>query len=232
MIPKLSLLSVDPRQTIKQNVTEALGAAILSGRIKPGERLNESKLSRELGVSRAPIREALLCLAEQGLVANSPRRGAFVVDLDEDEVRKVNSVRLILEAEALRLARANLTPQSLTKLKGLLARLERNRESSAAVQIRCDQDFHRALWKLAGNEYLEHTLNSLVAPVFAQAVLRHATAREVALLSHEPIMEFIRGRLAGSAEEVMAEHLRNYWPAPDQYSSFAARPEPVKSGTA
>ena len=66
---------------LSQDIAEQLVEAVLSGRLKAGSRLNESQLSRELHVSRAPIREALKQLQEQGLVVHQPRRGMFVVSL-------------------------------------------------------------------------------------------------------------------------------------------------------
>src|SRR5262245_15772488 len=101
--------------TLKSRGVEILSEAIFSGKIKPGERLNESQLSRELKISRAPIREALQQLEEQGLVVNHARRGMFVVHLEAADIEKINSVRLILEAQCLRLARTQLTPPAEAK---------------------------------------------------------------------------------------------------------------------
>jgi DNA-binding GntR family transcriptional regulator len=158
--------------TLKHNLVELLTEAIFSGKIKPGERLNESQLARDLKVSRAPIREALQQLEEQGLVINHPRRGMFVVFLEDEDIQKINSVRLILEAEALRLCRARITPPGLAKLTQALERLERAESALPNVRARLDFDFHRAIWNLTGNEYLERVLTSLTAPLFAHSVIR------------------------------------------------------------
>jgi len=101
--------------TLKDRTVEVIADAILGGKIKPGERLNESQLARDLRISRAPVREALQQLQEQGLIINIPRRGMFVVTLDEEDIQKVNSLRVVLEAEALRLARMHLTTQRQKK---------------------------------------------------------------------------------------------------------------------
>src|SRR5689334_4432403 len=98
-------------ETLKDRAVELLTDAILNGRIKPGERLNESQLAREFHVSRAPVREALQQLQEQSLIVNVPRRGMFVVSLEEEDIQKINSLRIVLESEALRLARKHLNPQ-------------------------------------------------------------------------------------------------------------------------
>ena len=85
-------------ENLKERTVELLTEAILAGKIKPGDRVNESQISRQLQVSRSPVREALQQLQEQGLIVNAPRRGMFVVSLTEEDVQKINSLRVILEA--------------------------------------------------------------------------------------------------------------------------------------
>src|SRR5258708_2098226 len=100
-MPRRSLFGpIRTQKTLKDTAAGLLTEKILSGKIAPGERLNESQLSRQFRISRAPIREALQQLLEQGLVMNITRRGMFVVSLDSEDIQKINSLRLILEAEA------------------------------------------------------------------------------------------------------------------------------------
>src|ERR1700744_3120764 len=110
--------------TLRAHVVKMLSAAILSGKYKPGDRLNESQIARELNISRIPVREALSQLQEQGLVQNRERRGMFVTDLGAEDVAQISSLRLILEAEALILTAARLTPDTLAQLEGLMLRME------------------------------------------------------------------------------------------------------------
>ena len=86
-----------------------LGHGILTGKYKPGMRLNESQIARELNISRIPVREALSQLQEQGLVQNRERRGMFVTHIGPQEVEHIFALRLLLEGEALRLARIHMT---------------------------------------------------------------------------------------------------------------------------
>src|SRR5579872_711589 len=112
------------QKSLKETAVRLLSEKILSGEIPPGERLNESRLSRQFRISRAPIREALQQLMEQGLVVNMPRRGMFVVKLLEEDMQKMNSLRLILEAEALRLVRDRLTTEGLEELTRIVEEIE------------------------------------------------------------------------------------------------------------
>jgi DNA-binding GntR family transcriptional regulator len=218
--------------TLKENIVELISEAIFTGRMKPGERVNESQLARELQVSRAPIREALQQLQEQGLIINHPRRGMFVVHLEDEDFQKINSVRLILEAEALRLARANLTPATYTRLLHILERMERSEGAAPSVRVRLDVEFHKAIWNLTGNEFMERTLTSLTAPLFAYGVIRAMKAEKVrhVIHSHHPLLEFLMGEAKETAERVLADHLKIPWNQPDRFSSFSesARPTSYK----
>ncbi|MET0425726.1 MAG: GntR family transcriptional regulator, partial [Actinoplanes sp.] len=80
---------------------ERLSREILSGRTDPGERLVEEQLTRRLGISRAPLREAMRLLAQQGLVEHIPRRGARVATLSDSDVRELYEVRDVLERHAV-----------------------------------------------------------------------------------------------------------------------------------
>src|SRR6478735_9898285 len=110
--------------TLRAHVVQMLSDGILSGKYKPGDRLNESQIARELNISRIPVREALSQLQEQGLVQNRERRGMFVTHISAEEVLQISSLRLILETEALRLAKARMNPVTQAELEGLLAQME------------------------------------------------------------------------------------------------------------
>ena len=94
--------------TIVNYVHDWLRDKILSGDYPPGTRLNESLIAREHNISRIPVREALVRLRESGLVMKHDRRGMFVIELTPEDIQRINSVRIILEAEALRLCCANI----------------------------------------------------------------------------------------------------------------------------
>jgi DNA-binding GntR family transcriptional regulator len=209
--------------TLKENIVEIISEAIFTGRMKPGERVNESQLARELQVSRAPMREALQQLQEQGLIINHPRRGLFVVHLEDEDLQKINSVRLILEAEALRLARANFTPAAHTKLTQILERMERSENAAPSIRVKLDSEFHKMIWNLTGNEYMERTLASLTAPLFAYGVIKAMKAEKVrhVIYSHHPLLEFLLGRTDAPAEGVLADHLKIPWNQPDRFSSYS-----------
>jgi DNA-binding GntR family transcriptional regulator len=208
--------------TLKESILEVLVDAVISGKLKPGDRLNESELSRQLGVSRAPIREALQQLQEQGLVENQPRRGMFVVNLEQEGAQKINSLRLILEPEALDLCRLHRTPEGEKRLQDLVARMDQRSAMTAIEATRLDLDFHRTIWSQTGNEYLEKTLTSLTAPLFAYATLTKPKQEKMRMIldSHRPLLDYIlTKRPRKTAHQVIREHLELRWDDPGRYCS-------------
>ena len=210
-------------RTLKEDIAQLLADSIFANKFRPGQRLNESELARQLHVSRAPIREALQQLQEQGLIVNTPRRGMFIVSLSDADMLEINRLRLLLEAEALRLAQANLNRERERRLGRVLAEMEAL-NGSALDATRLDLEFHRTIWSFTGNKLMEKVLNSITAPLFACATLRKsAEQKQRAILdSHRPLFDYVRGKNKKTAEQVMASHLEIGWgdqgrvnPAPD-----------------
>jgi len=224
MARAVSLQPIKNNGTLKDRTLEALTDAILSGKIRPGERLNESQLARDLRVSRAPVREALQQLQEQSLIVNIARRGMFVVSLDDEDIQKINSLRVVLEAEALRLARLHLTPQREKKLQQLVNSVENMEPTPAKLSMRVDFEFHRTIWSFSGNPYLEKILTSLTAPLFAHSVrtLLRSEKLRIVLDSHRPLFDFICGRTKESAEQIMIAHLSVRYHQPEKFASLAS----------
>jgi DNA-binding GntR family transcriptional regulator len=225
MVDSNTPLGPPPTTTLRAYLVASLRDAIITGRFKPGDRLNESKLARQYNMSRIPVREALQQLQEQGLVMNHPRRGMFVNMLSDEDCQKINSVRIILESEALKLCRARLTPAAEHHLVELVEKME---GCEAAAQIddaaALDLEFHRAVWGYSGNAYLEKTLDSLVPVLFAHQALEYLThdrARRWPLNHHRQLLEVILGKSGRTAEEAMVVHLRHRYVNPERYSSLA-----------
>lgn len=172
------------------------------------------------------MREALQQLQQDGLVVDVPRRGKFVINLSEEEIQKINSLRLILEAEALRLCRAKIPAEGLDALAALVAKMEHSREVSEIEASALDIEFHRLVWRHTGNEYLAKTLEGITIPLFAHRVLWRLNRDILGWASilpnhHRMLLEFLRGKSPKSAEEVMMEHLSYRYNQPERFSSLA-----------
>jgi DNA-binding GntR family transcriptional regulator len=228
--PEPELIVEEPigTTTLKYQIVQVLRDNILAGKLSPGQRLNESRLARTLGMSRIPVREALQRLEEQGLVVNVQRKGMFVVQLTEEEVQKINSLRLILEAEALILCRTRLTPEIERALTDLVEQWEREVPKwpqSQAAEL--DLEIHRTIWTGTGNEYLVKTMSSLIVPLFAYRVIRklNVETQRWGHNTHLPLLDYVMGKSKLSAEQVMLEHLRFGWEMPERFSSLGLRSE-------
>lgn len=216
-----------PRATLKTHVVERIRNAILTAVFKPGERLNETHLAQQFGVSRIPVREALHQLQEQGLVMNHPRRGMFVVMLSEEDVQRINSLRIVLEAEAIKLCRTNLTSNAEKRLIALVDKMENTATASDFDASKLDLEFHRTIWAASGNPYLEKTLNSLVTVLFSHQALAYMTARDPLhwpLRHHRNLLDVILGKSDISPEAAIVKHLRHRYTNPERYSSLAHTP--------
>lgn len=219
-----------PSKTVREHLVSALRDAIIAGRFKPGDRLNESKLAREYSVSRIPVREALQVLREQGLLMTNPRRGMFVNDLSEEDCQRINSLRIILEAEALRLCRIRLTAACENRLVALMEKMEVWHLNSDAEAAALDLEFHRTIWAQSGNHYLEKVLNSIVPILFVHQALERqygvTTASEerirLSLKCHRQLLEVIQDKSNLTPEQAILGHLKLLYNNPERFSSLAA----------
>ena len=211
--------------TLRAHVVQMLSAGILAGKYKPGDRLNESQIARELNISRIPVREALSQLQEQGLVQNRERRGMFVTNIGPEEVLQISSLRIVLETEALRLAQKNMTPEILVALEKLVERME-TWNGTLLEAAALDLEFHRLLWKAAGNPYLERALNGLMVPLFAHKTLEHVThdVRRWRLSHHRILLDAVMGRSSDDPQTVLLTHMRMAYTEPERYSTLARKP--------
>ena len=211
--------------TLRAHVVKMLSADILAGRYKPGDRLNESQIARELSISRIPVREALSQLQEQGLVQNRERRGMFVTHIGPEEVLQISSLRIVLETEAVRLARLHMTPAILARLEALMAQMDAwNGTLLEAAAL--DLKFHRVIWSATGNPYLERSLNALMVPLFAHKTLEHVTQeiRRWRLNHHRILLDVVAGRSDDDPQEALLTHMRMSYTEPERYSTLAKSP--------
>lgn len=150
------------RASLSKVVAEQIRGQILSGKLRPGERLVEDRLSAELGVSRVPVREALLGLSVEGLVNLEPRRGASVVEISPETVAELVEVRALLEGLNARLAARRHDPAIVAELSDALRRGNAAAGSGSAEQLtRLNAEFHDLLAIASRNAVLSGIMRSL-----------------------------------------------------------------------
>jgi DNA-binding GntR family transcriptional regulator len=135
--------------TARTLVHRVLRERIVSLDLTPGAAVSEGDLAAELGVSRTPVRESLILLAEEGLIHVYPQLGSFVARIDVQQVRDAQFIREAVELAALHAAAARATPADIAALRALIAA---QREADAPTFFTLDDDFHRSLMAAAGHE--------------------------------------------------------------------------------
>ena len=168
------------RASLSKTVGEQIRGQILDGKLRPGERLVEDKLSIELGVSRVPVREALLGLAMDGLVRLEPHRGATVVEITPEMVAELVEVRALLEGLNARLAAQRRDPEMIAALRDTLRRGNEAAKAGSREQLaRLNAEFHERLGAASRNSVLSDVMRGLRERTsIAFAINGRARARE------------------------------------------------------
>ncbi len=191
-----------------QVVIETLRRSIQRGSYRPGERLVEDRLARELGVSRIPVREALRVLASEGLVQIAPRRGASVAALSRQSVHEMIEVRATLEGLNARLAARHRAPEVVAALREVLERGNTAAaRSDADALVELNDRFHDLLANAGRNEVLGElmrTLRSRTTPLFASMSRRRA--RDT-WSEHAAIVKAVIAGDEDRAAELAADHV-------------------------
>jgi DNA-binding GntR family transcriptional regulator len=143
-------------------VSDQIRGQILDGKLRPGERLVEDRLSTELGVSRVPVREALRGLSMEGLVRLEPNRGATVAEITPELVAELVEVRTLLEALNARLAARRHDPEIVDALQDTLKRGNAAAQSATPDHLaRLNGEFHERLAEASRNSVLTDIMRSL-----------------------------------------------------------------------
>jgi DNA-binding GntR family transcriptional regulator len=188
-------------------IRDSLFIAIISGSLEPGARLREIPLSKYLGVSTTPVREALRRLDAEGLVEVSPRRGAIVTALDAHQVADLYQLRIVLETAAGRMAA--LSGRPMDSVEGLIKQSGRYLDEEPQVTFhRLDVDLHRAIAELSGNKELARTVEHVHRQIQAVRIRCHVPGRlRVAHSQHEEIASAIRAGDPEAAEAALIRHI-------------------------
>ncbi len=198
--------------TLSQRVYEHLREEILADRLAPGTELSEVALSRELEISRGPVREALRRLAAEGLITMRPRRRAEVRSLTTQELIDAYQVREALEVMAVRLAVARITEADLARLEDLIDQMAGHaRRQAVAGFFAANVAFHELLCELSGNEELRETHHRLEGEIgrFQDRTLAlRGNNLDSSVSEHRAILAAVRLRDADKAAQLTADHIR------------------------
>jgi DNA-binding GntR family transcriptional regulator len=193
----------------RERVKDVILQRIVSGEYPPGSRLVETRIAQELGVSQAPVREALRDLEQLGCIVHEPFRGCSVRAFSADELLEAFPVRAALEALAARLAAERISEQELLRLAELLETMRAAaRRGDAHGQSQANASFHATIVRAARNVTLERQW-ALLEPFSRTFLTVSQSGLDLLALSerHIPILDALRARDPDAAADAMHRHL-------------------------
>lgn len=227
-VPKMTgLTAVERPRTLAHSAYLRLQEAIREGTVTQGELYSESELAETLGMSRTPVREALIALTREGLVEVSPQRGFRIRELSGAEQKEVFDLRSLLESYVARELAVTARPQDTDQLGAVLDRQERLTAPADRVAfLTADEEFHLLMPRLAGLERTDATLAQLRGAMWLigfEALTRPERNRCV-IAEHRAIVGAIAANDSEAAASAVAAHLTNTAAAAGQPAAPGSRP--------
>jgi DNA-binding GntR family transcriptional regulator len=201
-------LSLSPR-ALYQDVAEQLRQRIFRRELEPGSWIDEMKLAEQYGISRTPLREALKVLAAEGLVTMKVRRGAYVTEVSESDLRDVYHLLSLLESDAAGVAAERISAAELLELKSLHEELEAAADQPERF-LALNERFHMRLLEIAGNRWRNQMVADLrkVMKLNRHNSLLKSGRIQESLREHRAIMRALARRDARASAEKMQDHFR------------------------
>jgi DNA-binding GntR family transcriptional regulator len=190
--------------------TELIREAIVDGRLEPGRRLKEEELARDLGISRTPVREALLVLQAEGLVVATPNRGAMVRVHDAEDLEDLYSMRALLEGYAARRAAAQISAEQLAALRESCERWEQiDPDADLRGLVQENLFFHNTILAVAGSARLASMVRKVIElPLVYKSYIWYSPDQtRISVHYHRQIVNALSARDSERAELVMKEHV-------------------------
>lgn len=205
-------MNSDDLLPLRDVVFNTLRQGILTGELKPGERLTEIHLANRLGVSRTPIREAIRMLELDGLVTMMPRRGAEVARISTQDLRDVLEVRKVLESLATKLASERIDEESSEKLKiAAMKFIDATKTGDVTRIAKADVEFHDVILQASGNRRLVQMVNNLAERIYRYRLeyIKDKKHHEQLIVEHALIMKYVLCNDAQKASEAAETHIDN-----------------------
>lgn len=201
--------TVTPPATASDHVASHVRAEILGGRLKPGSRLDQQALAEDIGVSAIPVREALRKLAAEGLVRIYPRRGAFVAAVSDEDLSEINSIRALLEAQAVRLSVTGMDEDRLNALRDLNQQMSDTARHPTPAWDDLNRQWHFTLYEGANSPLLLQLISILwdrYSLYRLMNVSSHDSVRK-SIAEHEIVVQHIEAADADGAAQALRDHI-------------------------
>ena len=207
-----SILKIEGYELLSQKVYRALKTEIIKGSLKPGTKLSEGKIAKQMGVSRTPIREALRELAAEGFVKISPNQGVVVSNASVEDVQEVLQIRGVLEGLAARLATKTINEEEIKELEKYQKRMEHytNKDDVLAFS-EMDAEFHELILNICGNNRLIQIRKNLSDQAHRYRIrsLSVPGRLKYSLKEHQEIVEALKRKNSEQADRLSQKHIEN-----------------------
>ncbi|MFZ5918515.1 MAG: GntR family transcriptional regulator [Chloroflexota bacterium] len=206
-----------PRVVLSDRVKEYIVEAVLSGELGPGDRIVESSMARELGVSQAPVREAIRDLVLLGFLETEPYKGTSVRSFTPEELWETYTVRAALESLAARLAATHLTADDADKLQSILDEMmEAARQQDRDRLVQLDNRFHETILKISRNKTLHQLWKTLQFGTWSIVTYRKSSYDPAYLAArHGELLEALKSGDPEQAAHAMQHHIEDMGKPPE-----------------
>ncbi len=207
-------------QQLHQVVSQQIRAAILNGRIKPGEWIRQQSIAEELGVSQMPVREALKELAAEGLVEHIPYRGARVVHFSKEDIQDIYAHRGYLESLAAKFAAATITDAEIETLSNIQLQIESHTHPTKILKYReLNRAFHQSIYRLSQRNYIIRALDQIWATFPTMLISKFAVTantpildrRDIDIQEHHIILAALQNRDAAATQKAIEKHINSVY---------------------
>lgn len=199
---------------LSSKVETYLVRELMRGHLSGGQRVNEAEMSRKLGISRNPIREAVRRLEERGVLVSLPRRGTFVRTFSRKDVDDIFSFRLVVEDFSLRQGLSRMTDAQLEDIVLAVTDMEAAAERGDTILlVEKDFEFHHLICRLPDNHQSLHAFLAIRAELqlLITMIDRKFETLEAAAVDHWPVVEALRTRNLAAARKALREHIKDSW---------------------
>lgn len=200
-------------QSLRADIVSLIKNKIINGDLNPGDRIVESQLVRELGISQTPIREAIHQLVGEQVVDVVPNRGALVRTLSAKDVFEIYSYRAVLEGMAIRLAVQNVTIKDIKHLEQFYGEMKAKLTDDSVELLSQDSSYiHHYIYKLSKHAILLSMYEFISFRIqLVNRVLQRKYSKEQEVAEHLELIEVLKNGDPDEAEKVMREHIyRSY----------------------
>jgi len=184
----------------------SIRSQIINDQIPPGTQLNIEDLSKQLRISRTPIREALLRLVQDGLVCTESRVGFFVSGITRKEFLEVCELRMIIESYAAERAATSMSPKLRAELEAVFHQFTASEYSNTEAFMEIDDRFHGIIVSCLNNDKVNATMNSISSLIYRFRTYINENDRRQAIKEHAEIVAAIKENDPEKAREAMIRH--------------------------